>query len=64
MTFKDVRVMVVPKFGYKHINQRPGSLFSSYRDSLDPIEAKWWLAQAKKEYYFPNDRSITYQPQV
>jgi glycosyltransferase involved in cell wall biosynthesis len=64
MTFKDVRVMVVPRFGYKHINQRAGSLFSSYRETLDPVEAKWWLAQAKKEYYFPNDRNITYQAQV
>lgn len=63
MTFKDVRVMGIPRFGYKHVNQRNGSLFSTYKESLDPIEARWWLAQAKKEYYFPRDRKITYEVQ-
>lgn len=63
MTFKDVRVMGIPRFGYKHVNQREGSLFSTYRDTIDPVEAKWWLSQAKKEYYFDKDRKITYQTQ-
>lgn len=61
MTFKDVKTMVIPKFGYKHVNQRQGSLFSSYKETMDPVEAKWWLSTAKKEYYFPNDRKITYE---
>ena len=60
MTFKDVKVMSIPRFGYKHFNQRVGSLFSNYKQSLDPTEAKWWLSIAKKEYYFPKDRKITY----
>jgi GT2 family glycosyltransferase len=60
MTFKDVRVMIVPKFGYKHVNQREGSIFAEYKKTLDPTEAKWWLAQAKKEYYFSNERKINY----
>jgi hypothetical protein len=64
MTFKDVRTMVIPKFGYKHVNQRPDSLFEKYRQSMDPAEAKWWLSQAKKEYYFDKDRKITYEPQT
>jgi hypothetical protein len=63
MTFKDVKTMVIPKFGYKHVNQRQGSLFSSYKETMDPVEAKWWLSTAKKEYYFPNDRKITYEIQ-
>lgn len=63
MTFKDVRVMVIPKFGYKHVNQRKGSLFATYHQDMNPIEAKWWLTTAKKEYYFPNDRKITYEVQ-
>jgi GT2 family glycosyltransferase len=63
MTFKDVKVMVIPRFGYKHMNQRPDSLFSNYKETLDPIEARWWLATAKKEYYFPKDRKITYEVQ-
>jgi glycosyltransferase involved in cell wall biosynthesis len=61
MTFKDVRVMTIPKFGYKHVNQRPESLFSSYKETMTPVEAKWWLQTAKKEYYFQNDRKITYE---
>jgi hypothetical protein len=64
MTFKDARVFVIPKFGYKHVNQREGSLFHSYRDSIDPVEARWWLSQAKKEYYFDNDRTITYEAET
>lgn len=61
MTFKDVNTMVIPKFGYKHINQREGSLFLSYKAEMDPTEANWWLAQAKKEYYFEKDRAVNYQ---
>jgi hypothetical protein len=63
MTFKDVKVMVIPRFGYKHVNQREESLFANYRTNMDPIEAKWWLSVAKKEYYFSNDRKITYEAQ-
>lgn len=61
MTEKDNRVMTIPKFGYKHMNQREDSLFHSYRTQIDPVEAKWWLSQAKKESYFPNDREIKYE---
>jgi hypothetical protein len=61
LTFKDVKVMTVPKFGYKHVNQRPNSLFADYKESMNPAEAKWWLQMAKKEYYFANDRKITYE---
>jgi hypothetical protein len=64
MTFKDAKVFVIPKFGYKHVNQREGSLFHSYRNEIDPVEAKWWLSQAKKEYYFDNDRKITYETET
>ena len=64
MTFKDVKVMVIPRFGYKHINQRPGSLFANYRTEMDPVEANWWLSQAKKEYYFDNERDISYEAEI
>ncbi|NIQ16175.1 MAG: hypothetical protein GTO02_17815 [Candidatus Dadabacteria bacterium] len=53
--------MTIPKFGYKHINQREGSLFHTYRNELSPDESRWWLSQAKKEYHFTNDRKITYE---
>jgi GT2 family glycosyltransferase len=64
MAFKDVRIMTIPKFGYKHINQRENSLFANYKDSINPVEARWWLSQAKKEYYFDKDRKITYDKSI
>lgn len=60
MTFKDAKVMVIPRFGYKHLNQREGSLFNTYKNEINVVEANWWLAQAKKEYYFDKDREIKY----
>lgn len=64
MGFKDVQIMVIPKFGYKHLNLREGSLFNTYNKTIDPVEAKWWLAQAKREYYYTHDRQITYEIQL
>lgn len=63
MTFKAVRTMIVPKFGYKHMNQREGSLFKHYKDTMNSVESRWWLATAKKEYYHTKDREITYASQ-
>ena len=57
----DIKMMSLPKFGYKHVNQREGSLFHGYKNTLKPDESKWWLAQAKKEYYFDYDRAIKYE---
>ena len=59
-TFQATIVMVIPKFGYKHINQREGSLFSNYKDEMNPAEANWWLESAKKEYFHSEDRELTY----
>lgn len=64
MTFKDVKTMVIPKFSYKHVTQRQGSLFNTYHNTMDQIEVNWWKSVAKKEYYFPKDRNITYNPQT
>jgi hypothetical protein len=59
-TFQALVVMVIPKFGYKHVNQRAGSLFHSYRGNMTPVEANWWLAQSKKEYFHSEDRELNY----
>jgi hypothetical protein len=59
-------IMVIPKMGYKHTNMRPGSLFWEYKNSVDesfriqPSEAHFWMETAKKEYFFNEDRDITY----
>lgn len=62
MTHYDAKVMIVPKIGYKHTNQRSNSLFKTYKETMRPDEAKWWLAQAKKEFYFTHDnRNVQYK---
>lgn len=62
MTFNDVKLMVIPKLGYRHTNQRPGSLFVEYQSNLTSDEARFWLNLAKKEYFFKEDRKIMYEP--
>jgi GT2 family glycosyltransferase len=61
LTHFDTKIMVIPKIGYKHTNQRVNSLFYNYKQEMKPNEGKWWLAQAKKEFYFTHDnRGLTY----
>jgi hypothetical protein len=64
MSFNGVKIMTIPKLGYKHNNLREGSLFTEYQKTLDPIEGKWWFSLAKKEYFFTNDRNITYETKI
>jgi hypothetical protein len=60
-------IMVIPKIGYKHVNMRPGSLFWEYKNSeipemrITPEEAKFWMEAAKKEFFYTEDRPITYE---
>lgn len=64
MTYLSVRTMIIPKFGYKHINQRAGGLFNEYRSTLTPDESRWWMSLAKKEYFHTRDRGITYDKEL
>jgi hypothetical protein len=61
---KGKQVMVIPKIGYKHVNMRPGGLFWDYKNSEDkklaPDEAAFWMEVATKEYFFTEDRNVTY----
>jgi hypothetical protein len=61
MTYFSVPVMVIPKLGYKHTNNREGSLFVEYKSSIDVLESKFWVNKAKKEYFYTQDREITYE---
>jgi hypothetical protein len=60
-----IKMMVVPKIGYRHVNLRENSLFWSYKNDekmkLSEDEVKFWLDTAKKEYYFKNKRDIKYE---
>lgn len=63
LTHNSVKVMSIPKIGYKHTNLREGSLFWGYKNNenkLTPEEVKFWIESAKKEFYFTEDRDIKY----
>ena len=63
MTYNSVKIMTIPKIGYKHINLRPDSLFWEYKNGskrMSEDEVKFWVSSAKKEYFFSNDRDIKY----
>ena len=64
LTYNGVKIMVVPKVGYQHVNFRENSLFWSYKNDeqnkLSEKQVKFWLETAKKEYFFKNKRDIEY----
>lgn len=65
LTYNSVRIMSIPRIGYKHMNLREGSIFWNYKngeDVLTPDEVKFWVESAKKEYFFINNRAIKYEP--
>tara|TARA_R110000824_G_scaffold373665_4_gene564075 strand:+ start:887 stop:1684 length:798 start_codon:yes stop_codon:yes gene_type:complete len=61
LSYLSIPIMVIPKLGYKHTNNRKNSLFDHYRNTIDVLESKFWLNKAKKEYFFTEDREITYE---
>lgn len=61
LTQKSVPIMVIPKLGYKHVNQRNNSLFDMYVKEMDAKESQFWLETAKHEYFYNYEREITYQ---
>jgi len=63
MAHNGMRIMTIPKFGYKHINLRPSGLFDSYKKDMTPDEHKFWMTKARKEYFHTTEREITYTPE-
>jgi GT2 family glycosyltransferase len=63
LTHNGKSVYVIPKLIYRHMNLRSGSLFWEYKNELSPEEAKFWMETAKKEYFFKEDREISYELQ-
>ena len=61
MSYNSVPIMVIPKLGYKHINARENSLFDHYKNTVDILESRFWINKSKKEYFFTEDREITYE---
>jgi glycosyltransferase involved in cell wall biosynthesis len=67
MTHNSIKIMSIPKIGYKHVNLREGSIFWNYKNGTEvmvPDEIKFWIDSAKKEYLFTVDRQIKYEPQT
>jgi len=66
MTYNSVRIMTIPRIGYKHTNMRQGSIFWNYKygdNKITDDEVSFWLESAKKEHFFVKDRNIKYEPQ-
>ena len=67
MVYNSVKIITIPKIGYKHKNMRDGSIFWNYKygsNPLSPEEVKFWLDTSKKEYFFTNDRNIKFEPSL
>jgi glycosyltransferase involved in cell wall biosynthesis len=67
MTYNSVKIMTIPKIGYKHVNMRPESIFWDYKFGNSVIsenEVKFWVSSAKKEYFFVGDRNIKYEDAI
>ena len=64
LTYNGIKIMSIPRIGYKHTNLREGSIFWNYKNGKDPLtqnEVKFWIETAKKEYFYTNDRQIKFQ---
>jgi hypothetical protein len=67
LTFNSVRMMTIPKIGYKHVNLREGSIFWNYKSGSEILtenEVKFWIDSAKKEYFFKDERKLNYEPSL
>ena len=66
MTYHSLKVMTIPRFGYKHLNMREGGIFWNYKNGENTLtndEVSFWIESAKKEHFFTSDRNIKYEPQ-
>jgi len=67
MTYNSVKIMTIPRIGYKHSNLRENSIFWEYKfgnNKISEQEVKFWISTAKKEYFFTDDRNIKYTETV
>lgn len=67
MTYNSVKIMTIPKVGYRHMNLRENSIFHELKfgsKKMDEEQVKFWVSTAKKEYFFTEDRNIKYVENV
>ena len=60
-TNKGKKIFVIPKVGYKHVINRPNSLYNQYQNTIQPKEGEWWYELARQECFYTQDRNKTYQ---
>jgi glycosyltransferase involved in cell wall biosynthesis len=60
LTYNSVKIMTIPRLGYKHVNNRENSLFDIYKQTVSDEESVFWQDLALKEFYHTFDRKITY----
>ena len=66
LTNSGVKIMTIPRIGYKHTNLREGSIFWNYKfgeNRLTEDEVRFWIDSAKKEFLYIKDRELKYEPQ-
>jgi hypothetical protein len=64
LTYNSLRIMTIPKLGYKHMTLRDGSIFWNYKNGTEILtenEVRFWISAAKQEYFFTEDRDIKYE---
>ena len=64
LSYNSVKIMTIPRIGYKHMNMREGSIFWNYKfgeKKISEDEVAFWIDSAKKEHFFIEDRDINYQ---
>lgn len=67
MTFNSIRIMTIPKIGYKHMNLREGSIFWNYKsgpETMSEEEVRFWIDSAKKEYFFKDERALNFEAKI
>jgi GT2 family glycosyltransferase len=65
LTYNSVKIMTIPRIGYKHMNLREGSIFWNYKfgeKKISDDEVSFWIDSAKKEHFFSIDRNIKFDP--
>lgn len=63
LLYQQQEIMVIPKFMVRHTVNRADSISSHYAD-LPILQQRFYQDAAKKEYYFAEDRKLTYEEQA
>lgn len=53
-----ISTLVIPRLGYSHAFNLPGSIYDTVRRTMEPAEVGFWYAKARTEYHFPEDRPL------